>query len=68
MAEKMTAVMLIILTMIVCAAVPAMLIWLTTMPHPKMVIAIPLSAKAIDGPSAIGNGLNEATGLILDKN
>jgi hypothetical protein len=68
MAEKMTAVMLIILTMIVCAAVPAMMIWLTTMPHPKMVIAIPLSTKAMDSTSAIGNGLNEATGLILGKN
>jgi hypothetical protein len=68
MAEKMTAVMLIILTMIVCAAVPAMLIWLTTMPHPKMVIAIPLSIKAMDSTSDIGMGLNEATSLILSRN
>jgi hypothetical protein len=67
MAEH-TALMLIILTMIVCAAVPAMLIWLTTMPHPKMVIVIPLLAKAMDGPSALGSASNEASGLILGKN
>lgn len=30
MAEKMTAVWLIILTIIACAAVPAVMIWLTT--------------------------------------
>jgi hypothetical protein len=33
MVEKMTAVWLIILTIMVCAAVPAILIWLTTTPH-----------------------------------
>jgi hypothetical protein len=33
MVEKMTAVWLIILTMIVCAAVPGMLIYITTIPH-----------------------------------
>ena len=33
MVEKMTAVWLIILTIIVCASVPALLIWLTTTPH-----------------------------------
>lgn len=32
MAEKMTAVWLIILTIIVCAAVPGVLIWLTATP------------------------------------
>ena len=32
MAEKMTAVWLIILTIIACAAVPAVLIWLTSTP------------------------------------
>jgi len=32
MAEKMTAVWLIILTIIVCAAVPGVLIWLTSSP------------------------------------
>ena len=32
MAEKMTAVWLIILTIIACAAVPAVMIWLTTTP------------------------------------
>ena len=40
MVEKMTAVWLIILTIIVCASVPALLIWLTTMPHPKMLVGI----------------------------
>ena len=32
MVEKMTAVWLIILTILVCAAVPGVLIWLTTGP------------------------------------
>lgn len=32
MAEKMTAVWLIILTIVACAAVPAVMIWLTTTP------------------------------------
>ncbi|MBC8157218.1 hypothetical protein H7X64_03525 [Armatimonadetes bacterium] len=32
MAEKMTAVWLILLTIIACAAVPAVMIWLTTTP------------------------------------
>jgi hypothetical protein len=32
MAEKMTAVWLIILTIIACAAIPAVMIWLTTTP------------------------------------
>jgi hypothetical protein len=36
----MTAVVLIILTMIVCAGVPAVLIWLTTVPHAKMILGI----------------------------
>ena len=42
MAEKMTAVWLIILTVLVCSAVPAMMIWLTSMPHSnaKMLIGI----------------------------
>jgi hypothetical protein len=41
MVEKMTAVWLIILTIIVCASVPALLIWLTTYPQPtKMLIGI----------------------------
>jgi hypothetical protein len=45
MVEKMTAVWLIILTIMVCAAVPAILIWLTTTPHTasaKMML-LPLS-------------------------
>lgn len=33
MAEKMTAVWLIILTIIVCASVPAILIYVTATPH-----------------------------------
>jgi hypothetical protein len=32
MAEKMTAVWLIILTIVACAAIPAVMIWLTTTP------------------------------------
>lgn len=35
MAEKMTAVWLIILTIIACAAIPAIMIWLTTEPTPS---------------------------------
>ena len=33
MVEKMTAVWLILLTVLVCASVPAVLIYLTTTPH-----------------------------------
>ena len=35
MAEKMTAVWLILLTIIACAAIPAIMIWLTTTPTPS---------------------------------
>jgi hypothetical protein len=35
MAEKMTAVWLIILTIIACATIPAVMIWLTTTPAPS---------------------------------
>jgi hypothetical protein len=35
MVEKMTAVWLIILTILVCSSVPAVLIYLTSIPHPK---------------------------------
>jgi hypothetical protein len=38
MAEKMTAVVLIILTMIVCAAVPALMIILTSTPAAKVLL------------------------------
>jgi len=38
MVEKMTAVWLIILTILVCAAVPGVLIWLTASPHAKMLL------------------------------
>jgi hypothetical protein len=37
MVEKMTAVWLIILTIMVCAAVPAVLIWLTATPATVLV-------------------------------
>ena len=37
MVEKMTAVWLIILTIMVCAAVPALLIWLTATPASVLV-------------------------------
>ena len=46
MVEKMTAVWLIILTIIVCASVPAILIYLTTTPHKT------LTAKMIMFPIA----------------
>jgi hypothetical protein len=42
MAEKMTAVWLILLTIIVCAAVPAAMIWLTSQPKPEFVFGIEL--------------------------
>jgi hypothetical protein len=46
MVEKMTAVWLIILTIIVCAAVPGILIWLTASPPPaKMLLGFPLVAE-----------------------
>ena len=45
MAEKMTAVWLIILTIIVCAAVPGVLIWLTSSPPAGFVLGHPLVAK-----------------------
>ena len=35
MAETMTAVWLIILTIIACATIPAVMIWLTTTPAPS---------------------------------
>jgi hypothetical protein len=46
MVEKMTAVWLIILTILVCAAVPGVLIWLTTVQAP---------AKMLLGLEAIGS-------------
>ena len=46
MVEKMTAVWLIILTILVCAAVPGVLIWLTTSPTPaKMLVGFPLAGE-----------------------
>ncbi|AIC14771.1 hypothetical protein [Nitrososphaera viennensis] len=41
MVEKMTAVWLIILTIVVCAAVPGVLIYTTSLP-PKMLTGLPL--------------------------
>lgn len=38
--EKMTAVWLILLTIIVCAAVPAAMIWLTSQPKPEFVFGL----------------------------
>jgi len=38
MVEKMTAVWLIILTILVCAAVPGVLIWLTSSPAPARIL------------------------------
>jgi len=46
MVEKMTAVWLIILTVMVCAAVPGILIWLTT--------AANTSAKVLAGYFLVG--------------
>jgi hypothetical protein len=46
MVEKMTAVWLIILTILVCAAVPGVLIWLTTTPPPaEMLVGFPLAGE-----------------------
>ena len=42
--EKMTAVWLILLTIIVCAAVPAAMIWLTSQPKPEFVFGLELYA------------------------
>ena len=46
MVEKMTAVWLIILTILVCAAVPGILIWMASVPAksapPKMLLGIDL--------------------------
>jgi len=46
MVEKMTAVWLIILTIMVCSAVPALLIWLTATP-----------ASLLLGLDSVGNTL-----------
>ena len=40
MVEKMTAVWLILLTMIVCGAVPTLMIFLTTIPHSEMLLYV----------------------------
>jgi hypothetical protein len=47
MVEKMTAVWLIILTIIVCAAVPGVLIYVTTVPHTaKLMTGLVLTESA----------------------
>ncbi len=48
MVEKMTAVWLIILTILACAAVPAVLIYTTTMPHNQPSSSAP-AAKMLSG-------------------
>jgi hypothetical protein len=45
MVEKMTAVWLIILTIIVCAAVPAVMIWLTMQPKSELIFSFELYDK-----------------------
>jgi hypothetical protein len=47
MVEKMTAVWLIILTIIVCASVPAVMIWLTSPKTPKPQMMYGLSEELI---------------------
>ncbi len=39
MVEKMTAVWLIVLTVLICSIIPAYMIWLTTVPHEAKLIA-----------------------------
>jgi hypothetical protein len=46
MVEKMTAVWLIILTILVCAAVPGILIWLTTSP-PGVIVGFHYADKLL---------------------
>ena len=45
--EKMTAVWLILLTIIVCAAVPAAMIWLTSQPKPEFVFGLELYGELL---------------------
>ncbi len=45
MVEKMTAVWLIVLTILVCAAVPGILIWLTSSPPARLALGFPLIAE-----------------------
>jgi hypothetical protein len=48
MVEKMTAVWLIILTILVCAAVPGVLIWLTSSTAPARML---IWLEATDSPA-----------------
>lgn len=45
MVEKMTAVWLIILTIMVCSAVPAVLIWLTASPASNLIVGLDRAAS-----------------------
>ena len=54
MVEKMTAVWLIILTIIVCASVPAILIYLTTEPHPTTQEAAKMLFYDLFDPNEVG--------------
>ncbi len=53
MVEKMTAVWLIILTILVCAAVPGVLIWLTSSGAPAKA-----PAKMVTWAELLGNSPN----------
>jgi hypothetical protein len=61
MVEKMTAVWLIILTILACAAVPAVLIYTTTMPHPSA-SAGAATAKILSGLRLV-EGTNPALAI-----
>ena len=47
MVEKMTAVWLIILTLIVCAAVPGILIYVTTFPAANFLTGFEMADKVV---------------------
>jgi len=51
MVEKMTAVWLIILTIIVCGAVPTLMIFLTTIPSSEMSLYVYLTSNGVPAPN-----------------
>jgi hypothetical protein len=53
MVEKMTAVWLIILTILVCAAVPGVLIWLASSPAPARMLMWFDAQETIPTPHAL---------------
>ena len=59
-----TAVWLIVLTMIVVGAIPALLIWLTTMPHPKLLLDMFQYQPALYFSSHPGVLVNIQAGLV----